>query len=345
MSRRAMVVAVLLLTVAACGTDAGKSPQPSSNASPESAGGAASSGAGTTALPAQARTALGDLTTLDPCSLVRPADFAAFGTATFGDPQSLDYCVVEVQESGAQTEIHVGEIVDASYRLNRAATGASAIGGAPLPSGQQLQSTGIGGDTCQSELLFTDHLGLLVTATPSDGPATLSTCKLSTAAMSGAMSAIAAHQVAHRTYPAHSFGPVDACTVLTRAVVSAALTSLAGVKPHAHPARHQCEYGASGDGTTYAALVLGAAYARFDGGPGSTTLTVAGHQVVLVPEQPDGRGGECVGYGPHIAFPSKSGQPAMEMAELHVALPSTATDDRACADVKALARTVFAHLP
>jgi hypothetical protein len=267
MSPRALVVAVLLLTVAACGTDAGKSPQPSSNASPESAGGATSSSAATTALPAQARTALGDLTTLDPCSLVSPADFAASGTATFGDPQSLDYCVVEMQSPGAQTEIHVGEIVDASYNFN----GASAASGSPLPGGQQLQSTGIGGDTCQSELLFTDHLGLLTTATPSDGPATLSTCKLSTAAMSGAMSAIAAHRVAHRTYPAHSFGPVDACTVLTRAVVSAALTPLTGVKPHAHPAKHQCEYGASGDHSTYAALILAAAYARFDGGPGSTT--------------------------------------------------------------------------
>jgi hypothetical protein len=49
--------------------------------------------------------------------------------------------------------------------------------------------------------------------------------------------------------------------------------------------------------------------------------------------------------GPHIAFPSRSGQPAMEMAELHVALRTGATDAAACAAVRALAGPVFAHLP
>jgi hypothetical protein len=133
--------------------------------------------------------------------------------------------------------------------------------------------------------------------------------------------------------------------VLTAATVKDALPKLAGAQAIAHPAGHQCEYGASTASSTYTALILAAAYARFDGGPGSTTLKVAGHQVVLVPGQPDGRSGECVGYGPHIPFPSRSGEAAMEMAELHVALPDGSTNATACADVRALAQTVFARLP
>jgi hypothetical protein len=131
--------------------------------------------------------------------------------------------------------------------------------------------------------------------------------------------------------------------VLTPGVVLGATLSMGNTRITAHPAGHQCEYG--DPDSTYVALVLAAAYARFDGGAGSTTAVIGHHQVVLVPEQPDGRAGECVGYGPHIAFPSRSGQPAMEMAELHVALPIGATDAAACAAVRALAGPVFAHLP
>ncbi len=74
-------------------------------------------------------------------------------------------------------------------------------------------------------------------------------------------------------------------------------------------------------------------------------MRVGSHQVVLIPTQPTGRATECTGYGPHIPYPSKSGAAAMEMAELHVSLPDGAPEAKACQDVAALAKAVFARLP
>jgi hypothetical protein len=267
-----------------------------------------------------ASSALGDFRTLDPCSLVDPAALASLGRVSFGDPQSLDYCVVRLATPRGDVELHVGELV---------AGAALTLVAPPGPGG------------CADHVTFADEVVLMTAATAS-GPSTTTTCAAVQAALRGVLARISAGAVAHRSDPKGSFVSVDACAVLTPKVVLGSALSMGNTRIVPHPAGHQCEYVAP---STYVALVLAAAYARFDGGPGSTTLVIAHHQVVLVPEQPDGRAGECVGYGPHIAFPSRSGQPAMEMAELHVALPTGATDAAACAAVRRLAGPVFARLP
>lgn len=315
------------LALAGCSSPSGTTGGSTPSASPHASGSAVTA------------VTLGDLRTLDPCSLADPTSFGASAAAAFGDPQSLDYCVLKIQAAGGPVEVHVGEVV--AQRNGPSA----ARGTVSLPGGLQLDQGAPGPVGCQDELELDGGLAVVAAAAPSDGPATTTTCIVADTAARAAAAALVAGRAQHRTYPAHSFGPVDACTVLTSSVVTATLPELATAAPISHPAGHQCEYGASGSAATYAALILAAAYARFDGGPGSTTLTVAGHQVVLVPEQPDGRTGECVGYGPHIAFPSRSGEAAMEMAELHVALPDGASDATACSAVRALARSVFAHLP
>ena len=342
MSRRVSVAigcAVALLATS-CALTACSSSAGTTGGSSPSGSGAATGPAGT---PVTAAT-LGDLSTLDPCSLADPAAFGASAAATFGDPQSLDYCVLELSSAAGPVEVHVGEVVTVAG-TSAAANSPSPTATMHEPGGLSLEQGRPGPTACQDELVLGGGLGVVASAVPSGGPATAATCTIADAAARAAAAVLAAGHVQHRTYPAHSFGPVDACAVLTRSVVKAAVSKLVAAQPIPHPARHQCEFGANGTTSTYAALILAAAYARFDGGPDSTTLTVAGHKVVLVPEQPDARAGECVGYGPHIAFPSRSGQAAMEMAELQVALPAGSTDAAACADVRALAQTVFARLP
>jgi hypothetical protein len=326
-----------VLTVAACGSgstgssDSATSPATTSHAASPSASAPALDAS---ALPARGRTALGDLRTIDPCSLVDLAAFAGIGDAAYGDPQSMDYCVVVVQAPQGQTEVHLGEIVT----VDSAKVGA---GGSP-----QVVKGAPGQPTCSDQVAFTDGLGLVADAVPPGTTgATQQTCAVADAALAGAITAIGAHKVSHRTYPARSFGPVDPCTVLTAAAVAKRLPALAHTKAVSAPARHQCDFGARTATTTYAALVLGAAYQRFDGGPTSTTMTVGSHQVVIIPTFPTGRATECTGYGPHIPYPSKSGSAAMEMAELHVSLPDGAPEAKACQDVAALAKSVFALLP
>lgn len=313
-----------------------------------SAGGSSGHASGPTSTAAAApvtAAALGDLATFDPCSVADPRAFGASAAATFGDPQSLDYCVLELSSPDGPVEVHVGEI--AAVPGSSAGDGAtSARGTVQLPGGVRLEQGAPGSTGCKDKLVLSGGLGVLASAIPAGGAtASAATCAVADTAARAAVADLAAGQARHRTDPATSYGQIDACTVLTRSMVRAVVPKLADAAPISHPARHYCEYGASGDSSTYAALVLGAAYARFDGGPTSTTLTLSGHEVVLIPEQPDARAGECVGYGPHVPFPSRSGQAAMEMAELHVALPAGSSDTAACAEVGALARSVFARLP
>jgi hypothetical protein len=290
-------------------------------------------------VPQRAAAALGDLRTLDPCSLLPQAGPTPAGPATFGDPQSMDYCVVIFQTPAGDVELHLGELVDGQHDAAPPRATQPLDGGAVVVQGAQ------GATSCQDRVDFADHLSLLSVALPPYGTDVVGTCAIADVGLTGALVAIAGGKVAHRSYPARSFGLVDPCGALTRAAVARTLPALAKTPVVSHPAKHQCEFGTRGASTTYAALVLGAAYQRFDGGPTSTTITVAGHRVVLIPTQPTGRPTECTGYGPHIAFPSRSGQPAMEMAELHVSLPDGAAGAQACRDVRALAATVFARLP
>jgi hypothetical protein len=331
------LVAVVVLAVAACGS--GSTGSSHSATGPATTGPATSPSASApaldaSALPARGRTALGDLRTLDPCSLVDLRAFTGVGDAAYGDPQSMDYCVVVVQALQGETEVHVGEVVAVD-------SPASGVGDPP-----HIVRGSPGRPTCPAEVDFTDGLGLVADAVAPGTPgATAQTCAVAGAALAGVISAIGAQRVGHRTYPARSFGPVDPCTALTAAAVAKRLPALAHTTAVSAPARHQCDFGTRAATTTYAALVLGAAYQRFDGGPTSTTMTVGSHKVVLIPTYPTGRPTECTGYGPHIPYPSQSGSAAMEMAELHVSLPDGAPEAKACQDVAALAKTVFARLP
>jgi hypothetical protein len=334
--------------LAGCTSGHQSAPTPSGSLAPAPTGGGAASGAAgglapAQPLPATSRAALGDLRTLDPCSLVTLAALRSLGQARLGDPQSLDYCVVDLRTSAAELELHVGEVVDPATVPETSVDTPAPRQTEQLAGGQKIVEGSPGLAGCEDRVLFTDQLALIATAAPTSGAATTATCLAADAALRAALAVVAAQKVAHRIYPAHSFGPVNACSALTHDAVTSALALLQLAVQVGHPAGHQCEYGDQSQ--TYAALVLGAAYARFDGGPRSTTMTAAGHQVILVPEQPDGRVGECVGYSPHIAFPSGSGQPAMEMAELHVVLRSGAADADACGRVRALAPQVFKHLP
>jgi hypothetical protein len=337
------LVVALAVSLTSCSGGSGDSSGSSTTPAAGSTTTRPTAGTGATSTPrpisSQVAKALGNPRTLDPCSLMAQVGATPAGTAAFADPQSMDYCTVTFQTAGGDVELHLGQLVDTPP------AGASPRAVTPLAGGAIAVQGTQDPTTCLDRVDFADRVSLLAVALPPYGTNVVGTCAVADAGLAAALTVIAAGGVGHRTYPAHSFGPVDACSALTPAAVRRVLPALAKASPVTYPARHQCGFGSTGSTTTYAALVLGAAYQRFDGGPTSTTIKVAGHPVVLIPTQPTGRATECTGYSPHIAYPSRSGQPAMEMAELHVSLPDGAPAAQACKDVKALAATVFARLP
>src|SRR5438093_10163029 len=104
--RRPLAVGVLALTLlSGCTNEIGGSavsgpsssrPAPTSLPAPQQSGGAG---------------LLGELSTVDPCSLTDPGVFSPFGTATLGAPDSLDDCLVEIRTSDATTvPLYVGSL-------------------------------------------------------------------------------------------------------------------------------------------------------------------------------------------------------------------------------------------
>ncbi len=186
----ATLVGCTLVVVAACGSgstgaaDSNHSTTSSATTSPAPTP-SASAALDASALPARGRTALGDLRTVDPCSLVDLTAFKGLGDAAYGDPQSMDYCVVQVQALEGQTEVHVGEVVTVDSPNAGAGSAPQVVRGQP------------GQPTCRDQVAFTDGLGLVAEAVPPGTTgATQQTCAVADAALAGAIAAIGTHQVA-----------------------------------------------------------------------------------------------------------------------------------------------------
>src|SRR2546430_10978108 len=58
-----------------------------------------------------AQAVLGDLTTVDPCSLTDPSEFSSFGASKLAPPDSLDECLVEIKTSAKEPlSVYIGAL-------------------------------------------------------------------------------------------------------------------------------------------------------------------------------------------------------------------------------------------
>jgi hypothetical protein len=220
---------VLALTGCASTVSGTARPDPNFEPPPEAKSGAASD-------------VLGDVSTVDPCSLLDDSELAKHGEVERPQPESFDYCRLDVALSaGGNVVIRFGELwtVDASG----------------LVDAKEVESPGevlrvfeeeLGTDACNHTVVFTDDVGLLVSGDTFDssGPKVADLCAV-VADVSGAIVTRLETEddpVEHVTYGSDSIGGLDACDGVDDATVTAVVGPAAEDKI-TYPAAHQCRWG------------------------------------------------------------------------------------------------------
>ncbi|WP_406688914.1 DUF3558 family protein [Saccharopolyspora sp. ID03-671] len=281
-----------------------------------------------------ARAMLGDLRTLDPCTLTDTEALQRFGAVSNAGTVSLDYCLLHVKpDDGTLVQLAVGELAGPD----------SSRPGDPVVQRGALriaQNAPVPGH-CTRQVRFGDGVSLQVSADLLGGEPGAGLCGIADAGAESVADAVQQGRAGHRDYPPNSLALVDPCTVLDTAAVNQ-VPGLEEARPRPAVGGHQCSWGEQSADSPRVQLqhtageppriLHGAAVEeQVDGRP--TVLSVVGG---------DPRVPLCSAETPHIPFGTVAGQ--VEVAQLVVAVPGETGPD-ACAYARGLARLAWPSLP
>lgn len=305
------------------------------------------SGAPTTGSPAPrgaaaptAAEALGDLPTVDPCSLVDLTAMRELGTVDLAELTGADDCPVAVRaDGGAHYEVDIGRL-DTVTPADLARSEVTS-----LPGGLSMLAQPPVPGRCERDVLFADRIALQAVADDlGEGDPTLGGaqyCHAAELAVNAAADRIAAERVAHRQAPAGSLLTVQACSLLSDELVA----TLPGIGPHPptpYPAGHQCLYGRA-DRTAHLRVELGIAPPVLPSTANATTETHGGRTSVLLRASlPDIS--LCVLSATHRPSADTVAPGLVEFSQIVVNLPS-ADIEGACRAARAAADQAWPKLP
>ncbi|MEB3368313.1 DUF3558 domain-containing protein [Saccharopolyspora mangrovi] len=281
-----------------------------------------------------ARAMLGDLRTLDPCTLTDPAALQRYGAVADAGTVSLDYCLLHLKpDDRTLVQLAVGELAGPED----AEPGDPVVQHGALRIAQSAPAPG----HCTRRVQFGDGTSLQVSADLLNGEPTVGLCGIADAGARTAADAVQQGRAGHRDHPPNSLALLDPCTVLDTSAVNQ-VPGLEEARPRAGTAGHQCSWGERS--AEFPRVQL-----QHTAGEPPRILHGA-----AVEEQVDGRrtvlsvvGGDpqvplCSAETAHIPFGAVPGQ--VEVAQLVVAMPGlTGTD--ACDYARGLARLAWPSLP
>jgi hypothetical protein len=324
------VLAVAL--TAGCATTISGTAVPGSGGAP-----AKTSGPSTKPQEPTAADSLGDLTTIDPCSLTDPGVFDGFGTAKLGVPDSLHDCLVEIKTSAkSPVTLYVGGL-DRTERYPDAAGKKSK----DLPGGLRVVDYESEATRCEQLLIFPDDITMSVYAALDDGEEPR-LCDMVTAGMDKAVEVVRDRGVTHYVFPSGSLGSIDPCAVVPPEATEPA-PGLGSAKPESWPARHSC-FWASADGNTRIRVNFLIGRPIEANGRGSREVSIAGRTTVVYQTPVSGDGVFCSAETSHIPFAVKGQSGLVEAANLFVRLPEGQMD-AACKAAEEVATAVWPKLP
>ncbi|MGH3759650.1 hypothetical protein [Actinophytocola sp.] len=282
---------------------------------------------------------LGDLRTINPCSLTGPFAFEEYGEAQLPAEPTMDACLITVTIDDEDAIIELGQLqhVDALpsgrqdvRQLTRGATVAE------VPT--QIRGA------CSMALLLADDTAMSATATAKlvDTVPQETLCTLAQAGAEGIFHAVGNNLVRHWE-PAHnSLARVSACGLLPADKVATQL-GITSDRVSLYPAEHQCRWGRPGGDTATLKLDFPVGHSpnvagvsdRTRGEPvaGRPTWVVANSTSELL---------VCTVATEHIPF--GLGRDLREYAVLRVSVPASSGKD-ACAIGRDLAATAWTQLP
>jgi len=235
-----------------------------------------------------AKAALGDLHSLDACSLIKPETFSKFGAVTYGrhhpwDRYSLENCEVDVGITAPVT-ISAG-------RMHPIADISQLMAGEPvrtLDGDLSVVQGETGADHCVQFVVFPDDLAMAVDAyVYEERTVTEDLCGMVAAAVDGVVDVLVAGTVRHRELADNSFGLLDACDVATSAGV-------APVGMQAWPSGHRCVWTFDGDPSSIE-LTFDSLVATSTLGEGIVDTEMEGRRTLSLPHD-----GSCEVWTEHI---------------------------------------------
>ncbi|OLF18659.1 DUF3558 domain-containing protein [Actinophytocola xanthii] len=291
--------------------------------------------------PATALDALGELTTIDPCSLTDLTVFDDFGTAEFETPSSLDYCTVAVAQSPGQSVwVAVGELSWLSER--------------PDVVGQKLEDiseelytvqTSKDSTSCAQGLVFAEEDLLLEVTSTMYGSPSDHHCEITQVGMEQVVATIEQDGVEHRSPEPDSLVGLDPCELVDDAAVRA-LPGFAAAERLDSPGGHQCLW------QTYAGDVELRVHVAFEAGlvpaaynDDGNAEPIAGRSSVMNRFESVSSPAICLVETGHIPFPEPEEVPGVvEVASVTVWVPA-AQLDMGCQSAKAVATALWPKLP
>lgn len=199
------------------------------------------------AVPVTGKAVLGQLSTVDQCSLL---DTDALDEVNVPERPSFDECSMPIGAGSGTVEMTVGPITGpgTSRAGERIAHEAK-----KLPRGLKLERAAeVSGEACAMYVVFGDGLGIEIEVTnsgayggPVRGTTELDMCAAAERGVDGVVSAISERQVRHRDYPDGSFGRLRACELIPDRLPAEVLRSQS-VRELAYPSGHRCRWAATG---------------------------------------------------------------------------------------------------
>lgn len=282
-----------------------------------------------------ARSALGDLRTVDPCTLTDQRALARLGEASTAGTVSLDYCLLHVRtEDGSLVQLSAGELGTKAAKPNDdpvVTKGSLRIAReAPLPG------------HCSRRIVFADDLTMRISADLLAGDPSSGLCGIAETGAESAITAIRQDRVGHWTFPSNSLALTDPCAVLDSGLVHQ-IPGLQRASPQPSPAKHQCRWGRQAADSPRVELTHTAGDPPKVLHGAAVEESIAGRRTVVSMVGGNPRVPLCSAETEHLPFgPPGSGQ--REVAMLVVALPG-ATGIEACEFARGFAERAWPRLP
>ncbi|SFS38466.1 DUF3558 family protein [Saccharopolyspora flava] len=290
--------------------------------------------AGSRPVDTSARAMLGDLRTLDPCTLADTAALQRFGAVSNAGIVSLDYCLLHLKpDDRTLIQLAVGELTGPD---------SDRPGDPVVPQGALniVQNAPVPGH-CTRRVRFGDGVSLQVSADLLAGEPGAGLCGIADAGAEAVAGAVQQGRAGHRDFPPNSLALVDPCAVLDTAAVNQ-VPGLEEARPRPSVGGHQCSWGEqSADAPRVQLQHTAGEPPRILHGA-AVEEPVDGRRTVLSVVGGDPQVPLCSAETGHIPFGTVAGQ--VEVAQLVVAVPGeTGTD--ACAYARGLARLAWPNLP
>ncbi|SDK65246.1 hypothetical protein SAMN04487820_110195 [Actinopolyspora mzabensis] len=280
---------------------------------------------------------LGDLSTLDPCGLLRTRRLERFGKVTRADTVSLDYCLFHLRpDSGGLLQLAVGRLHDVNAAELTSGNPVRHVGGLRVVDEPPVP------EHCGRRILFSDGIAMSVDVDLLSGEPEVGLCTVAGSGAEAAAETVLAGGVEHRDYPPNSLARTDSCGLLPTEIVHR-VAGLRRAERQTSPAGHRCRWGGESIRVPSVELTLTAGEPPRRRDATAVVERTAGRRTVVDIIGEDPRVGLCAAETGHIPF----GDPAageIEVAMLVVFLPE-ADGVRACEYARGLAERVWPALP